>query len=106
MTDHSKTTNDWANCSQWQNWLHHPVLGDPSWDTFRRIPGNPIGPDWDQVQDASFCYGVGCRGKIEGGRAKWNFQGEGFTLWSPKGPDLGDIEVCYDGQRSECRSVT
>jgi hypothetical protein len=61
--------------------------------------GNPIGPDWDHVQDPSFRHGVGCRSKIEGGRAKWNFQGEGFTLWSPMGPDLGDIEVFYDGQR-------
>ena len=25
------------------------------------------------------------------------FQGEGFTLWSPKGPDLGEIEVRCDG---------
>lgn len=23
-------------------WLHHPVLGDPSWDAFEREPGNPI----------------------------------------------------------------
>jgi hypothetical protein len=23
-------------------WLNHPVLGDPSWDTFARDPGNPV----------------------------------------------------------------
>ena len=23
-------------------WLHHPCIGDPSWDTFVREPGNPI----------------------------------------------------------------
>lgn len=23
-------------------WLHHPTIGDPSWDTFVREPGNPI----------------------------------------------------------------
>jgi len=23
-------------------WLHHPIIGDPSWDSFTREPGNPI----------------------------------------------------------------
>jgi hypothetical protein len=23
-------------------WLHHPAIGDPSWDSFEREPGNPI----------------------------------------------------------------
>ncbi len=24
------------------SWLHHPVIGDPSFDSFERVPGNPI----------------------------------------------------------------
>ncbi|MFX0100480.1 MAG: hypothetical protein ACFFCS_12980 [Candidatus Hodarchaeota archaeon] len=25
-----------------ESWIHHPVIGDPSWDAFEREPGNPI----------------------------------------------------------------
>ncbi len=33
---------DWADCSHRADWLHHPVVGDPSFDAFSRYPGNPI----------------------------------------------------------------
>ena len=33
---------DLAQASYRDWWLHHPVLGDPSWDAFKREPGNPI----------------------------------------------------------------
>ena len=25
-----------------ESWIHHPVIGDPSWDVFQREAGNPI----------------------------------------------------------------
>jgi len=31
-----------ARAASRDQWLHHPVIGDPSWDTFQREPGNPI----------------------------------------------------------------
>ena len=61
-------------------------------------PALPIGPDWDEVADPSFAHGVGCRCKADSGRAKWNFQGDGFSIWSPKGPDFADVEIRCDGQ--------
>jgi hypothetical protein len=33
---------DYALARQRDSWLHHPVIGDPSWDAFIREPGNPI----------------------------------------------------------------
>ncbi len=33
---------DYAARAHVDDWCHHPVLGDPSWDTFEREPGNPI----------------------------------------------------------------
>jgi hypothetical protein len=33
---------DYAESTQVHAWLRHPVLGDPSFDSFIRFPGNPI----------------------------------------------------------------
>ena len=33
---------DYAESSQAGQWLRHPVYGDPSFDSFERLPGNPI----------------------------------------------------------------
>jgi hypothetical protein len=33
---------DYARAVHADDWLHHPVVGDPSWDAFEREPGNPI----------------------------------------------------------------
>ena len=33
---------DYAELQQREAWLHHPILGDPSFDTFKRLSGNPI----------------------------------------------------------------
>lgn len=38
----SASTNDLAQAKFRERWLHHPIVGDPSWDTFQREPGNPI----------------------------------------------------------------
>ena len=29
--------------------------------------------------------------------AKWNFDGTGFTLWAPAGPQFGQAEILLDG---------
>ncbi len=33
---------DFAESSHVDDWLRHPVFGDPSFDAFERLPGNPI----------------------------------------------------------------
>ena len=33
---------DFAHSRQVDSWLRHPVYGDPSFDAFERVPGNPI----------------------------------------------------------------
>ena len=35
-------THDFALASGRRKWLHHPVIGDPSWDSFEREANNPI----------------------------------------------------------------
>ena len=37
-----RQTIDFAESRQADAWLHHVALGDPSFDSFRRRPGNPI----------------------------------------------------------------
>ena len=52
---------------------------------------------WVEEKDARFRFGIGAVRRDGEGRAKWNFQGTGFTLWSPRGPDYGMVEVRVDG---------
>ncbi len=33
---------DYADSRQCAAWTHHPVFGDPSFDSFERLPGNPV----------------------------------------------------------------
>ena len=33
---------DYAESRYVDQWLRHPVYGDPSFDSFQRVPGNPI----------------------------------------------------------------
>jgi len=33
---------DYAESRHLNDWLRHPVYGDPSFDAFERLPGNPI----------------------------------------------------------------
>jgi len=33
---------DYAASKHWQEWTHHPVFGDASFDNFERLPGNPV----------------------------------------------------------------
>ncbi|HUZ45355.1 MAG TPA: hypothetical protein VMW54_01835 [Terriglobia bacterium] len=52
---------------------------------------------WLEQRDPAFRFGIGAVRRDDAGRAKWNFMGTGFTLWSPKGPDYGVVEVRLDG---------
>jgi len=52
--------------------------------------------NWVEQRDSAFRFGVGAVRRDDRGRAKWNFMGSGFTLWSPKGPDYGTVEVRLD----------
>ena len=54
--------------------------------------------NWVERKDPAFRFGAGAVCREVGGRAKWNFLGAGFTLWSPKGPDYGTAEVWLDGE--------
>jgi hypothetical protein len=38
----NRSTSDLAKSRHRDQWLHHPVVGDPSWDSFQREPGNPL----------------------------------------------------------------
>jgi hypothetical protein len=53
--------------------------------------------NWLEQKDPAFRFGTGAVRRDDAGRAKWNFMGTGFTLWSPKGPDYGTVEVQLDG---------
>jgi len=54
--------------------------------------------EWDTVTSSAFRFGVGAVRREPGGRAKWNFRGSAFTLWSPRGPEYGRIQLRLDGQ--------
>ena len=54
--------------------------------------------EWQEMESPRFRYGVGAVARIpESGRAKWNFAGTGFTVWAPRGPMYGKVEVVVDG---------
>lgn len=53
--------------------------------------------NWIEQKDSKFRFGIGAVREDSAGRAKWNFVGSGFTLWSPKGPDYGIAEIVVDG---------
>jgi hypothetical protein len=55
--------------------------------------------DWEVRQSPIFRFGTGAVAKSPDGRAKWNFRGRGFQLWSPHGPDFGRCELLLDGRK-------
>ena len=38
----ARATTDFAETGHVDDWLRHPVYGDPSFDAFERVPGNPM----------------------------------------------------------------
>lgn len=59
--------------------------------------GNPSS-DWVFKKDTMFLYGRGAVSKKDSSFAKWNFDGKGFELFSPKGPLYGTINIYLDGK--------
>jgi hypothetical protein len=56
--------------------------------------------NWQERHEAGFRYGVGVVSKRSDARVKWNVIGSGMTLWSPRGPEFGKVEIRIDGQRA------
>ncbi len=54
--------------------------------------------DWVVQHDPRFRHGVGMVHNGDGGRAKWNIIGTGFSVYAPHGPDYGVAEVVLDGE--------
>ena len=54
--------------------------------------------DWTFKNDSMFLYGRGVVSKKDSSFAKWNFDGKGFELYSPKGPLYGTINIYLDGK--------
>ena len=52
--------------------------------------------DWTEISGASLAF----KSTRTDAMAKWNVSGRKFTLWSPRGPDLGVVEISIDGHVS------
>jgi hypothetical protein len=52
--------------------------------------------DWNIKADPMFFYGQGAVSKKDSCFAKWNFDGKGFELLSPKGPQYGTVFIYPD----------
>ena len=53
---------------------------------------------WDRVEDDQFRFGEGAISKPgSAAAAKWNFEGNAFTLWAPSGPEYGKAAVYLNG---------
>ncbi len=53
--------------------------------------------DWEFKNDPMFRLGHGAISKRDSAFAKWNFEGTGFKLWLPKGPQFGTVSISLDG---------
>jgi len=121
------SATDFANSRQAELWLRHPVYGDPSFDSFERVPGNPIhrgAPpfEWpvngflfhDPVSRNEYIFvgdyaeGYGARPsrcllyRSTDGRHSWTNLGvvvQGDTNLFDKGGHTPDASVVYDAGR-------
>jgi hypothetical protein len=57
---------------------------------------NPV--NWLAWSGPEFRYGIGLVAKQPRARVKWNVTGSRLMLWSPRGPDFGEVEIRVDGQ--------
>jgi len=78
------TMIDYALPAQVDSWLRHPVLGDPSFDSFKRFPNNPI-----YRGSGEFCWPV-----------------NGYLFIDPKSRNwyacIGEYKAGYGGGQSRC----
>jgi hypothetical protein len=78
-----------------------PLAGRRFWLCTEALLGAGQNPaDWELRSSPLFRFGLGAVSRAAGGRAKWNFIGNGVALWSPRGPEFGLVEVRLDGARS------
>lgn len=54
--------------------------------------------DWETRSGAGFRFGNGLVSSKTRARVKWNVIGSGLKLWSPRGPDFGEVEMHLDGR--------
>lgn len=123
----SVLATDFADSRQADCWLRHPVYGDPSFDSFVRMPGNPIhrgAPpfEWpvngflfhdpvsrnDYIYVGDYCEGYGARPsrcllyRSTDGRHTWSNLGvvvQGDPASFDKGGHTPDASVVYDAGR-------
>lgn len=77
-----------------------PLAGRRSWLCTEALLGaGQNSTDWELRSSPLFRFGLGAVSRAAGGRAKWNFIGNGVALWSPRGPEFGPVEVQLDGAK-------
>ncbi len=54
--------------------------------------------NWQERSGPEYRYGIGLVSKQPQARVKWNVTGSRLTLWSPRGPDFGKVEIRVDGR--------
>jgi hypothetical protein len=54
--------------------------------------------EWQPRRDPLFRFGNGVVSRKPTARAKWNVAGNRLRLWSPRGPEFGEVEVRLDGK--------
>ncbi len=118
-------TCDFAQSRYAETWLRHPVYGDPSFDAFERVPGNPIhrgipsyewpvngflfhdpvsGNDYIYVGDYAWDYGMGA--KVQFSRCILYRSTDGMKSWSNLGVVLqGDPALFHKGGHTPDASV-
>ena len=86
-TEPSKTPGgriDYAKSAHVDSWLRHPVYGDPSFDSFKRFPGNPV----------------------DRGTPEFSWPVNGFLFLDPRSGNwyiyVGDYKTGYGGGKSRC----
>ncbi len=57
--------------------------------------------DWEFRKEPMFRLIHGAVSKRDSSFAKWNFEGKGFELWLPKGPEFGTVALSIDGRLTE-----
>ncbi|MCL4507076.1 MAG: hypothetical protein M1434_03200 [Chloroflexi bacterium] len=78
------------------------VQSSDSWLSTEALAGaaeSADGRDWCYIENSDFRYGFGYLSHAAKARAKWNYLGGSFKLYSPRGPQYGCADVVVDGLR-------
>ncbi|MDR3690069.1 MAG: hypothetical protein P4L46_11865 [Fimbriimonas sp.] len=75
-----------------------PRAASQTWLASEAISGAGIAEgSYDRQVGPAWRYAVGAVCRTPHERAKWNFRGRGFRLWSPRGPHYGRVSAILDG---------